>query len=356
MDDFPNPKVTRRRARSRRLRIVSGFDIWDRGAPPSNETRWIWSTGMTQYRIAIIGLGKIAQDQHVPVIGNSPDFELAAVASQRGLEAAGVRSFRDHQELFANTSDLDAVAICTPPQPRYAIAREALAAGLHVVLEKPPTATLSELADLQALAQARGLVLMTTWHSQYNSGVDEAKRRLLGKTVTRLFVNWKEDVRKWHPGQKWIWQAGGFGVFDPGINALSIVTKIMPDPVFVTAAELLFPAGADAPIAAFLGFSCGGRSRGFSAEFDWRPIQQEVWEISVETEDGLAIHLAGGGARLEVDGKVLLEETPREYEAIYAHFSQLLASGTSHVDPQPFRLVADAFLIGRRQEVEAFRA
>ena len=47
--------------------------------------------------------------------------------------------------------------------------------------------------------------------------------------MKRLLVTWKEDVRHWHPGQQWIWEAGGFGVFDPGINALSIVTKIMPD-------------------------------------------------------------------------------------------------------------------------------
>jgi D-galactose 1-dehydrogenase len=129
------------------------------------------------------------------------DFELAAVSSQRGVEAAGARSFRSHEQLFAGTPGLHAVAICTPPQPRYAIARAALAAGLHVMLEKPPTATLSELADLHHFAEERGLVLMTTWHSQYNAGVDEAKRLLANREVQRLFVNWKEDVRKWHPAR-----------------------------------------------------------------------------------------------------------------------------------------------------------
>jgi D-galactose 1-dehydrogenase len=309
---------------------------------------------MSLYRIAIIGLGKIAQDQHLPVIGKNADFELAAVSSQRGLEAAGALAFRSYEELLASTPKLDAVAICTPPQPRYAIARAALDAGLHVMLEKPPTATLSELADLQGFAEERGLVLMTTWHSQNNAGVDEAKRLLTGKQVTRLFVNWKEDVRKWHPGQAWIWEAGGFGVFDPGINALSIVTKIMPESVFVTRAELLFPANADAPIAASLDFSTGGRSEGFKAEFDWRPIDREVWEITVETADGLKVHLASGGARLQVDGDLVLEETPQEYEAIYAHFARLLDAGAGHVDPKPFRLVADAFLLGRRTQGEAF--
>jgi D-galactose 1-dehydrogenase len=309
---------------------------------------------MAKHRIGVIGLGKIAQDQHLPVIAKSSGFELAAVASQRGLTVGEALAFRDHRELLADTPDLDAVAICTPPQARHASARDALEAGKHVMLEKPPTATLSELADLKPLADEKGCVLMTTWHSQYNAAVDEAKRLLAGRRVTRLFIDWKEDVRKWHPGQAWIFQAGGFGVFDPGINALSIVTKIMPQPVFVTAAELFFPANAEAPIAANLAFSCGGRIDGFSAEMDWRPIERDIWEITVETDAGETLHLSKGGARLDVNGKLVVEKKPEEYEAIYEHFDQLLTAGKSYVDAQPFQLVADAFMIGKRKEVEAF--
>jgi hypothetical protein len=156
--------------------------------------------------------------------------------------------------MLASVPDLDAVAICTPPQPRHAIARDALAAGKHVLLEKPPAATLSELVDLKTAAEAAGKTLFTTWHAQYNAGVEAARERLAGRSVTRLAVTWKEDVRVWHPGQEWIWQAGGFGVFDPGINALSIVTRILPEPVFVKRADLSFPANRDAPIAADLAF------------------------------------------------------------------------------------------------------
>jgi D-galactose 1-dehydrogenase len=309
---------------------------------------------MARHRIGVIGLGKIAQDQHLPVIAKNADYELAAVSSQRGLTAGSALAFRDHRELLARTPRLAAVAVCTPPQARHAIARDALEAGKHVMLEKPPTAALSELSDLERLAKAKGLVLMTTWHSRYNRGVDEAKRLLDGRTVTRFFVEWKEDVRKWHPGQAWIFRAGGFGIFDPLINALSIVTKIMPEPVAVTGAELFFPRGADAPIAANLTFSCGGRSDGFRAECDWRPIGRDIWEISIETADGLMLKLSAGGARLAADGKIVVDEKAEEYEAIYEHFALLLDAGESYVDATPFQLIADAFMVGRRQEVEAF--
>jgi D-galactose 1-dehydrogenase len=306
-----------------------------------------------KHLIGVIGLGKISQDQHLPVIAKSPSFELAAVSSQRGLTVGNALAFRDHAELLAKAPNLDAIAVCTPPQARHGIARAALEAGKHVLLEKPPVATLSELSDLERLADAKGLVLMTTWHSQYNDGVDEAKRLLEGKTVTKLFVEWKEDVRKWHPGQAWIFRAGGFGIFDTCINGLSIVTKIMPEPVAITGSELFFPKNADAPIAAKLTLSCGGRTRGFSVDTDWRPVPTEIWEMTIETSDGTTLKLFSGGTKLEVNGTVAVEKKAEEYEAIYEHFARLLAAGESHVDTAPFELVADAFMVGKRHEVEA---
>jgi D-galactose 1-dehydrogenase len=106
---------------------------------------------MTVHKIGIIGLGKIAQDQHLPVIKSNPDFDLLAVSSTRGLSHEDAKyTFQDYRELL-NLPELDAVAICTPPQVRHQIAREALLAGKSVLLEKPPAATLSELEDLRVL-------------------------------------------------------------------------------------------------------------------------------------------------------------------------------------------------------------
>ncbi len=309
---------------------------------------------MRAHRIGIVGYGKIAQDQHVPVIAGSDAFVLVAVASTRGAGPPGLeRVFTDHRDMLA-MADLDAVAICTPPSVRHAIARDALAAGKHVMLEKPPAATLSELEDLARRARDAGRTLFTTWHSQANAAVDEARRRLSGERVRRLAVTWREDVRRWHPGQAWIWQAGGFGVFDPCINALSILTKILPDPIFVTSATLSFPANADAPIAAELAFATGRGEEELRADFDWRQEGPQFWDIVVETASGRRLHLAEGGTRLSVDGREVVAEPPAEYQGLYARFAELIEAGTSEVDAAPFRLVADAFMIGRRVVVEPF--
>jgi len=306
------------------------------------------------FKLAIIGLGKIAQDQHLPVVAKNRDFELAAVVSSRGGHG-DVPSFKTAGELFRSGIKLDAVALCMPPEPRFAIARNALDAGLHVLMEKPPTPTVGELDAITAHAEAKKRILFTTWHSQYNKAVDEAQRLLKDKRVTRLHVSWKEDVRHWHPGQDWIWEPGGFGVFDPGINAFSIVTKILPQPVFVSSAMLETPRNKATPIAAQITFkpSWDGAAE-LTADLDWRQTGEQSWNIDVETADGLRLALRRGGTELHIDGKLTVQAPPEEYEDIYVHFAQLLREGRSHVDGAPLQLVSDCFMLGRRTDTEPF--
>ncbi|MEY9415574.1 hypothetical protein ABIF69_002016 [Bradyrhizobium japonicum] len=167
-----------------------------------------------------------------------------------------------------------------------------------------------------------------------------------------LCINWKEDVRVWHPGQGWIWEPGGLGVFDPGINALSILTRILPRPVFVTAAELAFPANCQAPIAANLTLTdIGGLP--VTAEFDFRQTGPQSWDILVETDQG-RMTLSGGGRRMAIDGETVAEAPDQEYRELYGRFVKLTATGARDVDLAPLRLVADAFLLGKRNIVEPF--
>ena len=310
---------------------------------------------MAKYRIGIIGFGKIAQDQHLPAIKANPNFELAALSSTRGLtDDYAQHTFTDWKTMLVETPDLNAVAICTPPGPRRDIARACLLAGKAVLLEKPPAGTTAEVADIERIGKAAGKVVFSTFHAQYNSGVDQAKAALAGKTVKRLEVIWKEDVVRWHPGQAWVFEAGGMGVFDPGINALSICTKILPAPIFVRGAELSFPANKDAPIAAKLTFAGEEGAESLTAEFDWRQTGPQTWDISVETTDGAVVKLSSGGSRLEVDGKVVVDAPEQEYPLIYKRFAELLDRNESELNPEPFRLLADAFMIGKRVQVEAF--
>jgi Predicted dehydrogenases and related proteins len=302
-------------------------------------------------RLAVVGLGKIARDQHLPSIARTAGIELAAIAS-RNAEVPGVPHFATLDALLASDLSVDAVALCTPPQVRRAQAAAALAAGKHVLLEKPPGATVSEIAPLVELARHEGVTLFATWHSRFAPAVEPARAFLAGRTIRSVEVIWKEDVRHWHPGQDWIWEPGGFGVFDPGINALSIVTRILPRPFFLTGAELEFPENRAAPIAADLAFAdtAGVPVR---AVFDWRQTGPQTWDVRVDTDAGLLV-LSGGGKAMTLDGEAMIEAPEAEYDGIYARFVELVDTRGLDVDVAPLAHVADAFMLGRHRFVEAF--
>jgi D-galactose 1-dehydrogenase len=306
---------------------------------------------VTVIRVAIVGLGKIARDQHISAIAETAGIELVAIVS-RNASINGIKHFATLDELLDRVRDIDAVALCTPPQGRQALAAAALKAGKHVLLEKPPGATVSELTPLIAEARQTGHTLFATWHSRFAPAVEAARAFLAGRQIRSVVVEWKEDVRVWHPGQAWIWEPGGFGVFDPGINALAILTRILPRPFFLTEAELSYPSNRATPIAANLAFS-DGTGLPILAEFDWRQTGPQTWDIRVETDAG-RLTLSCGGSRLDHDDRTLVDEQQAEYRGIYQRFVELITSRVSDVDLSPLLHVADAFMLGRRRDVEPF--
>lgn len=297
--------------------------------------------------IALVGIGKIARDQHVPAIADSNDWQLAATVSRAGT-VDDVPAFTDLAAMLAANPDIDTVSLCLPPVPRFDYAEEALNAGRHVMLEKPPGATLAEVHRLNELAASRGLTLFATWHSRMAAGVAQAREWLADRTVTKCHITWKEDVRHWHPGQDWVFEPGGMGVFDPGSNALSIMTHILPEPVHVREATLIFPENRFTPIAAQVQWSGN-----VSGDFDWRQTGTQTWDIDVETDQG-TLKIAEGGAVLFIDGVKQDVGPNREYPALYERMADLVARGKSDVDLAPMVHIADALTLGRRVWTEPF--
>ncbi|WP_145199721.1 Gfo/Idh/MocA family protein [Sphingobium sp. B2] len=295
-------------------------------------------------RAGLVGLGKIARDQHLPAMARTAGIDLVAIAS-RNAQGDGVHNYPDLGAMLAGEPDLDAIILCQPPQARYHAARQALLAGKHVFLEKPPGATVSEVEALIALAKAQNVTLYASWHSRYAAAVAQAKAWIAQRRIERISIQWREDVRHWHPGQPWIWEAGGFGVFDPGINALSILTEIVPEPVTLLSASLEVPSNKDAPIGATLAMATASGAP-IDTVFDWRQTGPQTWDIAVDTDNG-SLLLSEGGNMLRLDGEVQMKAPDEEYPAMYRRFVDLVATRTIDADIAPLRLVADAFLCGR---------
>jgi len=305
-------------------------------------------------RIGLVGVGKIARDQHIPCIAAHSEFKLLAVASRHNV-IEGVASYSSLEQMLAGAPELDAVAICTPPQVHYEAAKLVLGSGRHVLMEKPPCASLGQLDNLVRLAKASGCSLYQTWHSQHARAVEPALRLLEQRKVRRVHITWKEDVRRWHPGQEWLWQPGGFGVFDPGMNALSILTKLISEPIYPQTAQLFVPANRSAPIAAEIELRTDSGIE-IHASFDFRETGPQRWNIDLDT-DGDAMHLSAGGGHLTL-GEQPVPADPgsldAEYAAIYRRFYDLIARGESDVDTRPLQLVSDIFLVAKQIPVQSF--
>ena len=305
---------------------------------------------MDRIKLGLVGIGKIARDQHLPALAASDGFELAATASRHN-RVDGVDGYSTIADLIAARPDVTAISLCTPPDGRFEQAMAAIAAGKHVMLEKPPAATVSEAEALAQAAREAGVTLFATWHSREAAEVDAARDWLADKRIDAVRIRWMENIRQWHPGQDWILAPGGFGVFDPGINALSIATRILPDPLTVLSATMDVPANRACPLAACVTFRSGDAQ--VDAQFDFLQTGEQTWHIEVDTDAGL-LRLTEGGCRLELPGQPVLSGPNEEYPRLYRDFANLIRRGESDVDLRPIQLVADAFLVADRRVTEAF--
>jgi len=118
---------------------------------------------MKKVKVGVIGIGFIGA-AHVEALRRLPGIEVVAIAhsseekAKRKGEDLGIeRTFGDHRKLL-ELKELDAVHICTPNHLHYPQTRDALAAGKHVVCEKPLAVSIEEAEDLVKRADASGLV------------------------------------------------------------------------------------------------------------------------------------------------------------------------------------------------------
>lgn len=300
-------------------------------------------------RLGLVGFGKIARDEHVPAIASTPGVELVAVATPEGA-SLDVPVYDTLKSMLAGSPQIEAVVMCQPPRARFVAAREAIMAGRHVLLEKPPGATLGEVKVLCKLAGANRVSLFAAWHSRWSPQVTALREWCAARSITAVRIAWKEDVRAWHPGQDWIRQPGGFGVFDPGINALSILTSVIPGPMRVVGADLDMPSNWSCPIAASLVLETAQRAS-VVAEFDWRQTGDQVWRIEFEAMDERFVFEQGAGAPHQAESGSPLAV---EYRAMYAHFASLVRKQEVDVDVEPLRIVGDSFLCGTTRIRESF--
>ena len=139
----------------------------------------------------MIGAGSMGRN-HLRVLREMPDVELVAVAEtdpqlvQTAARLHGIRQYTDHRRLL-EVEQPDAVTIAVPTGAHYSVGLDAIAAGSHVMVEKPIAPTLKQAEDLVTAAAGAERVLMVGHIERYNPVVIELKRRLRDGQLGRIF-------------------------------------------------------------------------------------------------------------------------------------------------------------------------
>lgn len=205
---------------------------------------------MKTLKIGIIGTGGIAQT-HVRAINSIDGFEVIAVADlieeRAGLTAAKLGTvppenvFTDYHKLL-EIDEIDAVSVCTWNNAHCAPSVDALAAGKHVLVEKPMTATLDDATALTRAAKNSDKVLMVALKTRYAPHIIAARGIVDSGALGDIYYCESIACRRnglpgWKEGSFTRKETAGIGtVADIGVYSLAESLYVMnwPKPVAVT--------------------------------------------------------------------------------------------------------------------------
>ena len=191
-------------------------------------------------RVGLIGYGYAGKTFHAPLIAGTPGMALAAVSSSDATKVhadwPSVPVVSEPKHLF-NDPNIDLIIIPTPNDTHFPLAKAALEAGKHVVVDKPFTVTLSQARELDALAKSLGRLLSVFHNRRWDSDFLTVKRLLSEGTLGEIlffeshFDRFRPQVRN-----RWREQAGpGSGIwYDLAPHLLDQAVNLFGLPVSMT--------------------------------------------------------------------------------------------------------------------------
>ncbi len=154
--------------------------------------------------VGLVGFGLAGRAFHAPVIRGVPGLHLAAIVQRSGTEAAekypDIRIVRSLDELLS-MAEIRLVVIATPNETHYPFARQCLAAGRDVVVDKPFTTTLEEAVSLVQFAKDANR-LLTVYQNRRYDGDFQAIRKLVADGILGRIVRFETSYDRFRPQLK----------------------------------------------------------------------------------------------------------------------------------------------------------
>lgn len=306
------------------------------------------------FNLGLIGFGNIGKVHYDALTKSGQlDFVVQAIADINQPTISNIRSYGDYRELLRNP-EIQAVTINTPPNTHHQLVIEALKESKHVLVEKPPALTVTQCEEMIVFAHQKERVLFMAFHARYNPAVLATRSELKGKDIRKINIDYREYAPNYHAVNGWIFDpkvAGGGVLMDSGINALSIVTFVLPElPSFaIDSAKFNKAGGFKTETEAEVSFSCGDKVVG-TIVMDWMYKGPEVRKVTFETDQGeYTVDIVkntlseNGHLLMSVDARRDVVDQESEYKGVYQDFAKHLTSGDSLVSTKELAFINEAY-------------
>jgi len=249
-------------------------------------------------RVALLGYGVGGSVFHAPMIAATDGLELAAVVTKDPDRRADVKRrypdaalFSDPGEIWADPGDYDLAVVSTPNRTHAPLAQAALAAGLHVVVDKPVATTVGDARAIAALAAEHGRQAIP-FHNRRYDGDFRTVRKLRDEGAFGEIRRLESRFERWRPKIKPGWKEsadpadGGGAHFDLGSHLVDQAIALFGAPQRVYAELDVRREGAQAVDDAFIALL-------FGDETDRRPIRAHLWMSAVAADLGPRFRVLG---------------------------------------------------------------
>lgn len=188
--------------------------------------------------VGLIGYGYSSATFHIPLINKASGLQLKAMYSSKAVNNSNVEIVSDVDEIISR-KDIDVIAVVTPNTTHYELAKKAIAAGKHVVVEKPFTITSAQADELIALARQKGVLLTVfqnrRWDNDFLTIRELLRTEVLGKirTYEAHYDRFRPQVRdRWReqniPGSGILYDLGAH-LIDQALTLFQLPKTILAD-------------------------------------------------------------------------------------------------------------------------------
>jgi len=197
------------------------------------------STQKSTYRIGVVGVGTIAEMNHIPGFQGQPDAEVVAVcdavegrARQVAERHGGLRVFTRYEDLLAGDT-VDAISIATPNVYHAPIAIAAMRAGKHVLCEKPPALNATQAEEVSRVAKETGRTYMVCQNLRFEPQIQLLRDLVSAGELGEIYYAKTGMIRRRGSSGGWFARkelSGGGALVDIGVHVLDRTRWAMGNP------------------------------------------------------------------------------------------------------------------------------